>query len=222
MRAMILAAGRGSRLRPLTDICPKPLLGVRGKPVIVHHLEALARAGIQDVVINVSHLAEKIQEALQDGARWGVTIQYSWEEQALETGGGIFQALPLLGSEPFLLVNGDILTDYPLAHLKSAASEAERSSLAHLVLVPKKPGMASKGDFSLQAEHVICRPGENDFIYSGLARLDPALFAGCTAGTFSLVPLYLRAMALGRLTGAVYSGDWLDIGTPEVYQEVRG
>ena len=209
MRAMILAAGRGERLRPLTDVIPKPLLQVRGKPLIVWHLEALARAGVREVVINLSWLGQQIRTALGDGSRWGVTIAYSDEGPvALETGGGIFHALPLLGTEPFLLVNGDICTDLDFAVLR-----LERGALAHLVLVPN-PAHHPRGDFALRAGS-ISATGEPRLTYAGIGIYDPALFADCKPGRFPLLPLLQRAMTAGCLHGELYSGAWTDVGTAE-------
>ncbi|MGH8140078.1 MAG: N-acetylmuramate alpha-1-phosphate uridylyltransferase MurU [Steroidobacteraceae bacterium] len=219
MKAMVLAAGRGERLRPMTDMTPKPLVPVGGKPLISHHLEALARAGIRDVVINLSWLADRVRTALGDGRHFGVHITYSDEgATALETGGGIFNALQLLGSEPFLVVNGDIWTDIDFAALASRIETAadwrtNLSVLAHLVLVPNPPQHPG-GDFGLDGDRVLERESGR-FTYSGVGLYRPELFAGCTPGRFPLAPLLKRAIAAGRLRGELHHGDWCDAGTPE-------
>jgi MurNAc alpha-1-phosphate uridylyltransferase len=207
--AMLLAAGRGERMRPLTDQLPKPLLPVRGKPLIVYHLERLARAGVHDVVINVAWLGDRIRAALGDGAAFGLSIRYSEEgAQALETGGGIFQALPWLGSEPFLVVNGDVFTDFDFAAL-SIAPEA----WAHLVLVPN-PVQHPQGDFGLDDGRVV-ETGATRWTYSGIGLYRAQLFDGCQPGRFPLLPLLRRAIAAGRLSGEIYRGGWSDVGTVE-------
>ena len=209
MKAMLLAAGRGERMRPLTDRTPKALLVAGGKPLIVWHLEALARAGVRDVIINLSWLGAQIRSALGDGRDFGVRIQYSPEgSPPLETGGGIFQALPLLGAGPFLVVNGDTFTDIDFSALRLSAGADAR-----LVLVPNPP-QHPRGDFGLEAEQVLDRE-PRPFTYSGIGVFSPALFAGCTAGRFALLPLFQRACAAGRLHGERHDGLWRDIGTPE-------
>jgi MurNAc alpha-1-phosphate uridylyltransferase len=209
MKAMLLAAGRGERMRPLTDHTPKPLLLAGGKPLIVWHLEALARAGVRDVIINLSWLGPQIRAALGDGRNFGLRLQYSEEgSPPLETGGGIFQALPLLGPGPFLVVNGDTFTDIDLGALRlSAAADAR------LVLVPNPP-QHPRGDFDLDGERVVDRE-PRPLTYSGIGVFTAALFAGCTAGRFPLLPLFKRASAAGRLHGQRHAGLWRDIGTPE-------
>jgi N-acetyl-alpha-D-muramate 1-phosphate uridylyltransferase len=208
-RAMLLAAGRGDRMRPLTDQLPKPLLPVRGKPLIVYHLERLARAGVHDVVINVAWLGERIRAALGDGAAFGLSIRYSEEgAQALETGGGIFQALPFLGSEPFLVVNADVFTDFDFGAL-SIAPEA----WAHLVLVPN-PVQHPQGDFALDDGRVV-ETGSTRWTYSGIGLYRAELFDGCQPGRFPLLPLLRRAITAGRLSGEIYRGGWSDVGTVE-------
>lgn len=211
---MILAAGRGERLRPLTDHTPKPLLSVRGKPLIEWHLEALARVGVREVVINLSWLGELIRRALGDGSRWGLRIQYSEEGPVpLETGGGIFQALPLLGEAPFLIVNGDVFTSLDFAPL-ALRGDAD----AHLVLVPNPP-QHPRGDFCLQDGRVGDSDGER-LTYSGVGVFSPRLFAGCAVGRFPLLPLFRRAIAAGRLTGERFDGFWNDVGTVERLQQL--
>jgi MurNAc alpha-1-phosphate uridylyltransferase len=213
---MILAAGRGKRMRPLTDHTPKPLLPVAGKPLIVHHLEALRAAGFTDLIINTGHLGEQLPAALGDGRRWGVRIAWSAEPpEALETGGGIFQALPLLGPEPFLVVNGDVWTDYPLARLARIPA-----GLAHLALVDNPP-QHTAGDFFLAADRTVAERGEPKLTFSGISILRPELFAGCAAGRFPLGPLLRDAMAAGQVSGEYYAGGWRDIGTPERLAELE-
>jgi N-acetyl-alpha-D-muramate 1-phosphate uridylyltransferase len=209
MRAMVLAAGRGERMRPLTDRMPKPLVPVAGKPLIEYHLAALARAGVRDVVINLSHLGAQIPAVLGDGGRFGLRIAYSDEGPVpFETGGGIYKALPLLGPGPFLVVNGDIWTDFDFGGLELGAG-----AHARLVLVPN-PAHVAQGDFGLDGDVVI--ESERDrYTYSGIGLYSPDFFTGCTAGRFPLLPLLKRAIAARRLHGEVYRGDWSDIGTPQ-------
>ena len=215
---MILAAGRGERMRPLTDVHPKPLLKVAGKTLIEYHLERLAAGGFRDMVINTAWLGEQIPAYLGDGSRWGVRIAYSHEGwPALETGGGIHRALPLLGDAPFLVVNGDVWTDWSRAPALPALWRAE--TLAHLVLVPN-PAHNLSGDFSLQ-DGVVDGPECNPvhatgprYTYSGLAIFHPRLFADCTPGAFKLAPLLFAAARAGRVTGELHGGRWFDIGTP--------
>ncbi|WAB97695.1 MULTISPECIES: N-acetylmuramate alpha-1-phosphate uridylyltransferase MurU [Pseudomonas] len=216
MKAMILAAGKGERMRPLTLHTPKPLLPVAGQPLIEYHLRALATAGFTEVVINHAWLGQQIEDHLGDGSRFGLSIRYSPEGEPLETGGGIFQALPLLGNEPFLLVNGDVWTDYPFALLR-----APLQGLAHLVLVDN-PGHHGRGDFRLQGGQVVDGDdGPGTLTFSGLSVLHPALFAGCQAGAFKLAPLLRQAMAAGKVTGEHYRGDWVDVGTQERLAEAE-
>lgn len=208
MKAMILAAGRGERLRPLTDSVPKPLVPVNGEPLLFLHLERLAAAGIEDVVINVAWLGDQIIRAAGDGRRFGLRITYSDEgERALETGGGIHRALPLLGDAPFLVVNSDVLCDVPLAAL--ALPEGR---LAHLVLV-SNPAHNPAGDFSLQAGSI--GTGRPRHTFSGIGVYDPALFADCEAGRFPLAPLLTSAAGAGRVSGELWQGGWSDLGTAE-------
>jgi N-acetyl-alpha-D-muramate 1-phosphate uridylyltransferase len=209
VQAMILAAGRGERLRPLTDTVPKPLLPVAGKPIIEYLVEALAQAGIKQLVINHSHLGEQIVENLGDGSRFKVNIRYSPEPKgALETGGGIYRALSYLDSDPFIVVNGDIWTDYPFEHLPRAID-----GLAHLVLV-ENPPHHPRGDFSLHDGRVLCT-GEPRLTYSGIGVYTHALFSGCHEGKFPLVPLLRQAMGREAVSGERYAGCWYDVGTAE-------
>jgi MurNAc alpha-1-phosphate uridylyltransferase len=215
MRAMILAAGRGERLRPLTDEMPKPLVEVAGKPLIEYHLEALAAAGFREIVINQGHLGGQLADRLEDGSRWGVRIHWSNEQpEALETGGGIFKALPLLGSGPFLVVNGDIWTDYPFARLR-----AVKCDWAHLVLVSNPPHNRG-GDFALHGARVH-ETGPAMLTFSGVGVYHPRLFRDCEPGKFSVVPLLRAAMTGHLVTGEWYRGGWSDAGTPERLEALR-
>jgi len=209
MKAMLLAAGRGERLRPITDTIPKPLVPVGGRPLIAWHLTALARAGVREVVINLSWLAQRLRDALGDGSAYGVAITWSDEGPVpLETGGGIFRALPLLGPSPFLVVNADIWTDIDFATL---ALEAD--ALAHLVLVPNPPHNP-RGDFGLERDLVVGR-GTQSFTYSGVGLYRPQFFAGCTGERFPLLPLLNRGIAARRVRGELHRGAWSDVGTAE-------
>lgn len=219
MKAMILAAGLGTRMRPLTDHCPKPLLDVAGKPLIVRHIERLAAAGFKDLVINIAHLGHLIEEALGDGAAWGVNIRYSRESQPLETAGGIVHALPLLGAEPFLVINGDIWTDFPLSSLPHRFNAGV---LAHLVLVAN-PDHHLQGDFILHAGRVVPRNDAQGLTFSGLSVLSPQLFSGWQSRmgeAFPLRDVLLPAMQNGAVSGEHYSGYWLDVGTAQRLQQL--
>jgi len=220
MKAMILAAGRGERMRPLTDATPKPLLAAGGQPLIVRHIEALVRAGIRDIVINHAHLGHLIEAALGDGQRFGARIRYSPEGEALETAGGIVHALPLLGDAPFAVINGDIACDYDYARLAPLAGDLRaRGLLAHLVLVPNPPHH-TRGDFALQGDRVVAEGGEK-LTFAGIGLYDPALFAGIVRGAKAkLAPLLLAAMGAGKVGGERHNGLWLDIGTPERLAEL--
>lgn len=210
MKAMILAAGQGTRMRPLTDHTPKPLLKVGGKPLIVWHLEKLAAAGYRDIVINIGWLGYQIPEALGDGSQWQLKLHYSDEqiEGILETAGGIIKALPSLGSEPFLVINGDVWCDYPCL-----AQRLSPNTLAHLILV-NNPEHNLKGDFSLQNQQVL-NEGEARLTFSGIGYYHPALFADLPYGKRPLAPVLRAAMQHSQVTGEHYQGTWLDIGTPE-------
>lgn len=219
MKAMILAAGRGERLRPFTDHTPKPLLPVAGKPLIVWHIEALVAAGIHDIVINHAWLGEQIEAALGSGEAFGAHIVYSPEGgQALETGGGIYRALPLLGDAPFLVVNGDVSTDYDFSHLP-----ARPGGLAHLLLVVN-PAHHPAGDFFLADGRVTeddTETGATRLTFSGIGLYSPRLFEACEEGRFPLAPLLCRAMAQGQVSGECYNGRWVDVGTPERRDEAE-
>jgi len=235
---MILAAGLGSRMRPLTDHCPKPLLPVAGKPLIVHHIEKLVALGITDIVINHAYLGYMIEEALGDGTQFGCSIHYSPEEKALETGGGIVNALSLLQplsqekegdkNAPFLLVNGDVWLDWDKIVLPT-----EILGLCHLWLV-KNPEHNPDGDFVLTPSLAVVDKAskekgsheqdsqENEaFTFSGISLLTPALFENAPSGAFPLAPLLRQAMSNNQASGELYSGDWIDVGTPERLQQVE-
>jgi MurNAc alpha-1-phosphate uridylyltransferase len=227
MQAMILAAGRGERMRPLTDICPKPLLPVGGQPLIVWHLQRLAAAGFHDVVINHAHLGEQIEAALQTGAAWGLSIRYSPEPAgALETAGGIANALPLLGDAPFLVINGDIFCDWDLARAKTCLAE---NDLAHLIMVAN-PAHHLQGDFTLVDRKV----GDGDtprsqspfgtadkLTFAGIGVYRPTLFDTVTRGQpAKLAPLLRTAMVNGEVSGELHPGRWVDVGTPQRLAEL--
>lgn len=210
MKAMILAAGKGERMRPLTLTTPKPLIRAGGVPLIEYHLRALAAAGFTEIVINHAWLGQQIEDYLGDGSRYGVHIQYSPEGEPLETGGGIFRALPLLGDEAFVVVNGDIWTDYDFSVLHQPIV-----GLAHLVLA-NNPDHHPAGDFQLIDGQVRdAQPDVATLTYSGIAVLHPQLFEGCSAGAFKLAPLLRTAMANGQVSGERLNGQWVDVGTHE-------
>lgn len=210
MKAMILAAGRGERMRPLTDHTPKPLLPAAGKPLIEHTIVQLVAGGFTEIIINHAHLGFQIEERLGDGEHLGAIIHYSPEgEQALETAGGIINALPLLGTEPFLVVNGDIATDFPFASLRHQAV-----GLAHLVLVVNPPHHPH-GDFALDGSGWVREDGGEKFTFSGVGVYRPELFDGLDPGIRKLAPILHQAMAVKQVTGQVHAGFWMDIGTPE-------
>ncbi|HXV06865.1 MAG TPA: nucleotidyltransferase family protein [Burkholderiales bacterium] len=215
MHVMILAAGRGERMRPLTDATPKPLLPLAGKPLIVWHLERLAAAGLHEVVINHAWLGERIEALLGDGTRYGVRIRYSAEGSALGTAGGIARALPLLGAGTFLVINGDVYTHIDFVALAARASDiGPQAALAHLVLV-SNPEHHPDGDFALDGGRVHSA-GARRLTFSGVGLYAPQLFAGIAAGTRAhLAPLLHKAMAEGRVTGEHFTGCWTDVGTPE-------
>jgi MurNAc alpha-1-phosphate uridylyltransferase len=209
MKAMVLAAGRGERMRPITDTVPKPLVRVGGRPLIAWHLAALARAGVREVVINLSWLGEQLRTALGAGADFGLRITYSEEGPvALETGGGIFRALPLLGPEPFLVLSGDIWTDIDLGSV-----QLEPEAQAHLVLIPNPPHHP-RGDFGLEGNVVVQRDSER-LTYANVGIYRPEFFAGCAAGRFPLLEPLNRAIGARLVRGEVHRGAWSDVGTPE-------
>lgn len=214
-RAMILAAGRGERLRPLTDTTPKPLIKVAGKSLIEYHLENLAKAGIKDIIINTAWLAEKIHAQLGDGSRYGVSIRYSDEGYALETAGGIINALPLLGEQPFLVINGDIWTDFDFSTLPALKAEY----LAHLVLVDN-PEHNTQGDFSLK-NALLKNSGENSYTFSGIGIYRPAFFSGQKEGISALGPLLRQKAKLNLVSAQLYNGLWTDAGSVERLQQLE-
>jgi MurNAc alpha-1-phosphate uridylyltransferase len=213
MKGMILAAGLGKRMRPLTNHTPKPLLPLAGKPLIEYHIEAMVGAGIRDIVINHAYLGEQIEACLGDGSRLGARIVYSPEGEPLNTGGGVFNALPLLGDQAFLLVNGDVWADYPFTRLLNKPVE-----LAHLVMVDN-PDHNDSGDFSLADDgRLNCAGDGRGLTFSGISLLSPSLFEGCRAGDFPLRDPLIKAMELGAVSGEYYPGGWVDVGTPERLQ----
>jgi MurNAc alpha-1-phosphate uridylyltransferase len=220
-RALIFAAGRGERMRPLSDTTPKPLLSAGGKRLIEWHLEALARIGVREVVVNTSHLAEQFPTALGDGARWNLCIHYSYEgPEPLETGGGMLRALPLLGAAPFIAVNGDIRTDFDFSTLPQ-----NPTGLAHLVLVDNPPHHP-QGDFALSHDGRLRDPsphpgpleqaGEGEKLtFAGIGVYRPELLAGQRPGKYSVVPILRAAMRAGQVSGEHFRGAWSDVGTPQ-------
>lgn len=216
MRAMILAAGRGERMRPLTDVMPKPLLEVAGKALIVYQIEALEAAGVKEIVINTGHLGEQIQYELGAGSSFGVDIFYSDEgENILETAGGIIQALPLLGDDPFIVTNADIFTDFDYQLLPE-----EPDFDAHLVLVDNPPHNL-EGDFALENGRII-EQGSQKLTYSGIGVFYPHFFENCASGRAPLAPLLHQSAKVERLGGQHYTGLWFDIGTPARLKEANG
>ncbi|NJD25891.1 MAG: nucleotidyltransferase family protein [Betaproteobacteria bacterium] len=216
MKAMILAAGRGERMRPLTDHTPKPLLVAGGKPLIVWHLEKLAAAGFREIVINHAHLGEQIEQALGDGSKWGLTIAYSPEPPgALETAGGIAKALPLLGDTPFLVVNGDIWIDIDFVRFTRS------TATAHLVMIDN-PAHHAGGDFGLAGERVVfASAGKPTYTYAGVGVFSPEFFRDVPIGQpLKLRPLLDAAIAAGTLSGERFTGRWVDVGTPQRLAEL--
>nr|WP_298728791.1 nucleotidyltransferase family protein [uncultured Steroidobacter sp.] len=219
MRAMILAAGRGERMRPLTDRTPKPLLTVAGKPMIQYHIEALAAAGMREIVINLAWLGSQIRAALGDGSQFGVHIHYSDEgDAALETGGGVFKALSLLagpsGTDPFVVVSGDVWTEYPLGDV---ANKLAAGDMAHFVVVPN-PEFHERGDFGLEGGR-LTDSGER-YTYANIGVLRPEFFAGCEPGKFPLAPLMFAWIRRNRVSGELFRGVWHNVGTPQQLQQI--
>ncbi|HKY92330.1 MAG TPA: nucleotidyltransferase family protein [Nevskiaceae bacterium] len=215
MKAMVLAAGRGERMRPLTDTIPKPLVPLAGRPLIEHAIGRLAQAGVTELVVNLGYRGEQLRAHLGDGSRLGVRIAYSDEgDPPLDTGGGVFRALDLLGDDPFLVVNSDIYSRFDLAPLAARAAAMPARDLAHLVLVPN-PAERPNGDFALVDDGRVLNDGALRLTYAGLSILKPELFWNCEDGRFSLVPLWRHAAACGQLGGERYDGLWSDVGTPE-------
>lgn len=222
MKAMILAAGRGTRMAPLTDNCPKPLIPLAGKPLIVHHIEKLVAAGINDLVINHAWLGHMLEQQLGDGAQFGARIRYSPEiEGGLETGGGIFQALPLLGSEPFLVVNGDVWTNW---NYQQATTQKLGANLAWLYLV-NNPDHHPEGDFALKEQQVCLKSPQAQpqdcYTFSGISVLHPKLFATSQAGRYPLAPMLRAMMPQGLVGGSLLNAKWVDVGTPERLQQLE-
>ncbi|HEV2614281.1 MAG TPA: nucleotidyltransferase family protein [Gammaproteobacteria bacterium] len=215
-RAILLSAGRGERLRPLTDSLPKALIPVKNKALIIHQLEKLSSIGIKEVVINISHLADKIRDTLGDGKKFNLKIMYSYEPELLETGGGIFNALSLLGNDPFLVISSDIYTDYPYEKLVERAKGF--NALAHLILVPN-PDYNTKGDFSLDPQGLIGNDPEHT--YANIALCNPDLFKGSTPGRFRLAPLFREAAERHLVTGELYQGLWHNVGTVEELSKIE-
>jgi N-acetyl-alpha-D-muramate 1-phosphate uridylyltransferase len=204
---MILAAGRGERMRPLTDSVPKPLLAAGGKPLIQYHIENLAAAGIRDVVINLAWQGAKLRAAIGDGSRYGIRIHYSDEgDAALETGGGICNALPLLGNDPFIVVSGDIWSDFPLATLALAQAD-----VAHFVVVPN-PDFHARGDFGIEGGRMT--DSGSKYTYANIGMFRPEFFAGKKPEKFALAPLMFEWIGRGRVSGELYTGQWHNVGTP--------
>ena len=219
---MILAAGRGERMRPLTDHCPKPLLPAGGKPLLQWHIEALAAVGITGIVINHAHLGQQIEDYFGDGSAFGVQLSYSAEATALETAGGIRKALHILGDAPFLVINGDVACDWPLAQTLEIAGKWREGQLAHLVMV-SNPMHNPTGDFALLGSAVKQpEPGETTFTFSGIGVYHPSLFSKLKVGEVAkLAPLLRQAMAAGKVQGELFNGFWMDIGTPERLEELN-
>ena len=215
MKAMLLAAGRGSRLAPLTDRTPKPLLPVQGQSLIQRILGRLKQAGISEAVINTHHLGQQIEREIGDGAALGLPIHYSRESELLETGGGIKKALPLIKDNVFMVCNADIYTDFDFAN---APSELGKGDLAHLVLVPT-PASRDSGDFDCASGRVHSRG--TDYVYAGIALIHQDLFIGSPQGAFSLRDLLFAAVGNGQVSGQIHYGKWTDIGTPDVYAQAN-
>lgn len=221
VKAMILAAGRGNRLRPLTDQTPKPLLPLDGKPLIVYHLEKLAKAGVKEVVINTAWLPEAFPQTLGEGEGFGLKIHYSPEpEGGLETAGGVINALPMLGEEPFLLINGDVFSEIDYASwVRKTANFKSENRLAHLCLVPT-PDFKQQGDFGLEsASSQVIAQGE--WTFAGISIVSPRLFAGMETGFIPLAPILRKAMDQQLVSGEIYDGYWSDIGTLQRLQEAQ-
>jgi MurNAc alpha-1-phosphate uridylyltransferase len=223
---MLLAAGRGERMRPLTDHTPKPLLEAGGKPLIVWHIENLTRAGLTQLVINHAHLGEQLVDRLGDGKQFGVSIHYSAESKALETAGGIANALHLLGNAPFAVINADIYCEYDFSRLApSAAALLARGDMAHLIMV-NNPEQHPNGDFGLLNGRVIPLPPSplslpSSYTFSGMGIYQPALFKSIPRGTIApLAPLLREQIALDKISGEHYQGRWMDVGTPQRLQQL--
>ncbi len=221
MKAMILAAGRGERMMPLTARCPKPLLSVAGKPLIEYHIKKIALAGIKQIVINVSYLGQQIQRWLGDGDQFGVSITYSLEHSPLETGGGIKKILPIMAGEPFLVVNADIWSDMDYKALVSMAFDTDNMS-AHLMMVPN-PCHHPEGDFGLADDNLLLSTAAHTFTYSGVGLFSEKLFVNsvCQQDRFPLLPLFQHGITNKQITGQVFDGFWCDVGTPQRLQQLE-
>lgn len=206
MKAMILAAGKGTRLRPLTDVVPKPLIRIQGKPLIDYHIEALAKIGITDLVINLHHLGGRIKTYLGTGEKYGVHIQYSPEKVPLEMAGGIIQALPLLGTEPFIVISADVFTNYDYAALLHQPVD-----LAHMIVLPNPPDHPL-GDFALQGHELTCPEQDRPYTFAGIGLYSPALFEGWPIQPQGILPLICSPKARGRVTGEIFEGLWHNVG----------
>ena len=222
MKAMILAAGRGERMRPLTEHCPKPLLPAGGKPLLQWHIEALVKVGFDQIIVNHAYLGRQIEEYFGDGSLLGARLNYSAETTALETAGGIRKALPLLGSTPFLVINGDVACEWPVAKALHVANNWPEGALAYLVMVPN-PVHNLKGDFALHGDEVKqAGPVDTTFTFSGIGVYHPDLFGSIVPGEVAkLAPLLREAMAAGKVQGELFDGFWMDIGTPERLNELN-
>jgi MurNAc alpha-1-phosphate uridylyltransferase len=209
-RVMILAAGEGRRMRPFTDSLPKPLIEVDGKPLLAFHLERLVAAGFTDIVVNASYFSEQIEAFCGDGSRWGCHVKVVVEPKPLETAGGILNALPLLGDEPFAVVNGDVFTHYPFEQLRR---HDLKNDLAHLVMIPN-PTHHPEGDFQLSETRIV-EAQTSRTTFSGLSVMSPRLFAGLAPGKLALRPVLDQAITLKRVSGELFSGLWSDVGTPD-------
>jgi MurNAc alpha-1-phosphate uridylyltransferase len=215
MRAMILSAGRGERMRPLTDRTPKPLLPAGGEPLLGWHLQALAEAGIHDVVINHAHLGEQIEQWAGTGSRWGLRVQYSPESPALETAGGIRHALALLGTDPFLVINGDVFSQWPVSRARTITDQLRAGRLLGWCVLVNNPDHHPSGDFAIEAGRLL-NDGEKRFTFSGIGIYMPALFSNLPDGEPArLAPLLREQADLGRIGAEVWAGPWTDVGTPE-------
>ncbi len=215
MKAMIMAAGRGERMRPLTDMTPKPLLCANNKPLIEYHIEALVNAGIKDIVVNVAWLSEQLIQYLGDGSQFNANISVSVEQEALETGGGIVKALPILGQEPFIVINGDVFCDYDYHDLSQLDM---RNKLAHLVMVPN-PDHNPEGDFGIR--HNMATIEGPKYTFSGVRIFSPALFKGCVIERFSVVPRLKEAIKQNKVSAELHEKIWLDVGTPQRLEKLQ-
>lgn len=217
MKAMLLAAGKGTRMGELTRHTPKPLLKVKGEPLILHLVRKLALSGFSEIVINVSYLGNQIEQTLGNGQQFGVSIAYSREEEPLDTGGGIYNALALLGSKPFVVISADIWTDFPLAELKTCTNQD-----AHLVMVENPPYNLA-GDFSLSSDGVIefGREGVQSYTYGNIGVFNPGIFADCAGGIIKFRDIIDNPISQGRVSGQLYCGEWVNVGTPEILAQLN-